>query len=50
MEYFIGELKLYMMERFKGILNLTFKSAAKTCSAVPDWALQRIKEAWNVSD
>ena len=33
---------------FKGILDLVVKNADETRSAVPDWALQRIKEAWNV--
>ena len=44
----VGELKVYVMERFKGILDLTVKNAAKTNSAIPDWGKERIKEAWNV--
>jgi hypothetical protein len=30
-----GELKAYMMERFKGILDLTVRNADKTNSAIP---------------
>lgn len=43
-----GEWKHYAIERFRGVLNLTVKNADKTNSAIPDWAKQRIKEAWNV--
>jgi hypothetical protein len=46
----IGELKAYIVERFKGILDLTVKNADTTRSAIPDWAKERIREAWNVSD
>lgn len=44
----VGELKAYVFERFKGILDLTVRAADKTASPVPDWAKERIKEAWNV--
>ena len=43
-----GEFRHYFGQRFRGILDLVVKNADKTRSAVPDWALQRIKEAWNV--
>jgi hypothetical protein len=46
----LGEWKAYAVDRFKGILHLTLKNADKTCSAVPDWAKQRIKEVWNVQE
>lgn len=44
-----GEWKKYAVERFKGILELTVKSSLQTKSPIPDWASDRIKEAWNVS-
>jgi hypothetical protein len=44
----VGEFKFYFMERFKDILDLTVKGADKTRSAIPDWAKERIKTAWNV--
>ena len=44
----IGEWKAYAIERFKGVLHFTIKNAEKTNSAVPEWALERIKGAWNV--
>jgi len=44
----VGEWKFYAMTRFKGILDLTIKNAEKTNSAIPDWAKERIKTAWNV--
>ena len=46
----IGELKVYMVERFKGILDLTVKNADKTHSPIPDRAKERIAQAWNVKD
>jgi hypothetical protein len=45
-----GEWKAYAVDRFRGILNLTVMNADKTRSAIPDWAKERIKEAWNVSE
>ena len=44
----IGELKVYMVERFRGILDLLVRNADKTNSAIPDWAKGKIGEAWNV--
>ena len=44
----VGELKAYVFDRFKGILDLTVKAADKTASPVPDWAKERIREAWNL--
>jgi hypothetical protein len=43
-----GQWKLYAVERFKGVLDFTIRNADKTCSAVPDWAKERIAVAWNV--
>jgi hypothetical protein len=43
-----GEWKYYAIERFRGVLNLTVKNAAKTNSALPDWAKERIETAWNI--
>jgi hypothetical protein len=45
-----GEWKHYAVERFRGVLNLTVLSADKTRSAVPTWAKERIREAWNVPE
>jgi len=44
----VGEWKAYAFSRFKGILDLTVINAAKTNSAIPDWANDQIKTAWNV--
>ena len=44
----IGEYKAYAFERFKGIIDLTVRNSLKTNSPIPDWAIQRIKTAWNV--
>jgi hypothetical protein len=33
----VGEWKHYVIERFKGILDLTVKNALKTTSPVPEW-------------
>jgi hypothetical protein len=44
----VGDFKVYFIDRFRGILNLTVTGADKTKSAVPDWAKERIREAWNV--
>jgi len=45
-----GEWKYYAVERFRGILNLSVVGADKTCSPIPIWAKQRIREAWNVRE
>jgi hypothetical protein len=44
----LGEFKSYSLERFKGILDLTVKSSLQTRSAIPDWAAEKVREAWNV--
>jgi hypothetical protein len=44
----VGEWKAYAIERFKGVMHFTVKNAEKTNSAIPDWAVMRIKAAWNV--
>jgi transcriptional regulator with XRE-family HTH domain len=44
----VGEWKAYAIERFKGILDLTVKSSLQTRSPIPDWAAEKVKEAWNV--
>jgi hypothetical protein len=46
----IGELKVYFVERFRGVMFLTLNNAGKTNSAVPPWALERIKIAFNVEE
>ena len=46
----VGEFKVYFVERFRGILNLTVNGADKTRSSLPSWAKQGIWEASNVSD
>ena len=46
----IGDLKVYFIERLKGVMFLTLKNASKTNSPVPDWALERIKFAFNVEE
>jgi hypothetical protein len=43
-----GEFRFYFGQRFKGILDLTVMNADKTRSAIPHWAKERIKTAWNV--
>ena len=44
----VGEWKTYAIERFKGILDLTVKSSLQTRSPIPDWAAEKVREAWNV--
>jgi hypothetical protein len=44
----VGEFKSYSIERFRGILELTVKSSLQTQSPIPDWAAEKVKEAWNV--
>jgi hypothetical protein len=46
----VGGFKIYFIDRFKGILDLTLRGSLKTNSPVPSWALERIKEAWNISE
>jgi hypothetical protein len=46
----VGELKSYFIGRFKGIMFLTLKNADRTMSPVPDWAMRRIQEVWNVGE
>jgi hypothetical protein len=43
-----GEWKFYAIERFRSILDLAVMNADKTKSAIPAWAKERIKTAWNV--
>jgi hypothetical protein len=44
----LGEFKAYAIERFRGILDLTVKSSLQTRSPIPEWAAEKVKEAWNV--
>ena len=44
----LGEFKAYAIERFRGILDLTVKSSLQTRSRIPEWAAEKVKEAWNV--
>jgi hypothetical protein len=46
----VGQWKHYAISRFKGILDLTARSSLKTCSPVPDWAAEKVRESWNVSE
>jgi len=43
-----GEFRAYFIERLRGIVHLTMKNTEQTNSAIPDWAIARIKAAWNV--
>ena len=45
-----NEFRHYFWQRFKGIVALVVKNADKTNSAIPDWAKERIKSAFNVQD
>ena len=45
-----GELKVYFIERFRGVMFLTLKNAGKTNSPVPPWALEPIRIAFNVEE
>jgi hypothetical protein len=45
-----GEFRYYFWQRFKGIVDLVVKNADKTNSAIPDWAKEWIKSAFNVQD
>jgi hypothetical protein len=44
-----GEFKAYAFERFKSILHLTVRNSLKTCSPIPSWAAEKVKESWNVN-
>jgi hypothetical protein len=46
----VGEFKAYFLERLVGNIFLTVKAADKTNSPVPNWAVTRIRTAWNVPD
>jgi hypothetical protein len=45
-----GEFRAYFIERLHGVLSLTIKAADKTNSALPTWAKQQIKLAWNLEN
>jgi hypothetical protein len=45
-----GEFKHYTFERFRSILHLTVRNSLSTRSPIPDWAAEKVKESWNVSD
>ena len=45
----VGDLKYYFAARFERVMFLTLKNADRTMSAVPDWAKERIRTAWNVA-
>jgi len=45
-----GEFWHYFGQRLKGILDLVVRNADRTNSAIPDWAKDRIKTAWNVQE
>ncbi len=44
----LGEFKLYAVDRFKGILHMAVKTSLKTNSPIPEWAADRVREAWNI--
>jgi hypothetical protein len=44
----LGEFKYRAIDRFKSILHMTVKNSLKTDSLIPEWAVDRIREAWNV--
>jgi hypothetical protein len=46
----VGELKVYFIERFRGIMFLTLRNSGKTNSPVPCWALERIRTAFNIEE
>jgi hypothetical protein len=45
-----GEWKNHAVQAFKSILHLTVRNSLKTNSPIPDWAAEKIKESWNVSE
>jgi hypothetical protein len=45
----LGEWKKYAVERFKGILDLTVRSSLQTKSPIPEWAADKVRQAWNAS-
>jgi hypothetical protein len=47
---FPSEFKRYAIERFRSILHMTVRNSLKTKSPIPDWAAEKVKESWNVSD
>jgi hypothetical protein len=46
----VGDLKIYFISRFKGVMFLTLKNCGKTNSPVPPWALERIRIAFNIEE
>jgi hypothetical protein len=46
----VGELKAHCFRQFVSILHLTVRNSLKTGSPIPDWAVEKIRESWNVSD
>jgi hypothetical protein len=46
----VGEFKAHAVQAFKSILHMTVRSSLKTQSPIPDWAAEKVKESWNVSE
>ena len=45
----LGEFKFAAIERFRGILHTTVKSLLKTGPGMPEWAIDQVREGWNIS-
>jgi hypothetical protein len=45
----LGEFKFSAIESFRGILHRTVKKSIGKKPSIPPWAVNRIREAWNVS-
>jgi hypothetical protein len=43
----LGEFKAHCIDRFKGLLHTTVKASLKT-NPIPNWAAEKVVEAWNV--
>jgi hypothetical protein len=44
----LGEFKVHAIERFKSLLHTTVKASPRTNPPIPDWAAERVSEAWNI--
>jgi hypothetical protein len=43
-----GQWKAYALQRFVGILHMTVRNSFRTCSPIPSWAAEKVKESWSV--
>jgi hypothetical protein len=46
----VGEFKAHAFETMRSILHMVVKASLKTNSPIPDWAAEKVKESWNVSE